>query len=85
MKALHATLFLGIAASVVCAYWSSDYREHAQCLAYCWPDYPQYSRCGAGCLCYRRFDYPQSGYCLDPKRPIPDHFRMLGARYKPSN
>uniref|UniRef100_C9W1G9 Hypothetical secreted protein n=1 Tax=Rhipicephalus sanguineus TaxID=34632 RepID=C9W1G9_RHISA len=85
MKALHIILFLGAAIQAVCAYWSNEYSQHSQCLAYCWPDHPNYSPCSRGCLCYRRFDYPSSGYCLDQQRPIPHHFRMLGARYNRSN
>uniref|UniRef100_L7MAJ8 Putative secreted peptide n=1 Tax=Rhipicephalus pulchellus TaxID=72859 RepID=L7MAJ8_RHIPC len=83
MKVLHVILFLGAAIGVANAYWSNEYREHGQCLAHCLPD-NYHSRCKGGCLCYRRFDFPKYGYCLDPNRPIPDHFRNLGARYRGS-
>ncbi|KAL1474550.1 hypothetical protein MTO96_020576, partial [Rhipicephalus appendiculatus] len=34
MKALHIMLFFGAAINATYAYWSNDYREHSQCLAY---------------------------------------------------
>uniref|UniRef100_A0A131XKH5 Putative secreted peptide n=1 Tax=Hyalomma excavatum TaxID=257692 RepID=A0A131XKH5_9ACAR len=79
MKTLIVVLFFVAAITAACAYWSPEYRNHGRCLATCNPDSRQ-KECSDHCLCYRRFDYPYSGYCLDPSQAIPKHFRNLGLR-----
>uniref|UniRef100_G3MPU6 TIL domain-containing protein n=1 Tax=Amblyomma maculatum TaxID=34609 RepID=G3MPU6_AMBMU len=76
MSTLQLLLVFGLV-MFAAAYWSSDYNEHAHCLDNCRPDNCP-SGCRSGCSCYRRFDYPDHGYCMDPSRTIPDIFRNLG-------
>uniref|UniRef100_A0A023GCE7 Putative secreted protein n=1 Tax=Amblyomma triste TaxID=251400 RepID=A0A023GCE7_AMBTT len=78
MNSLQVLLLLGLVVTFANAVqWGPEYSEHRQCVAYCEPD-KNPSDCSGTCLCYRRFDHPNNGYCLDPSKPIPDHFRNLG-------
>uniref|UniRef100_A0A023G962 Putative secreted protein n=1 Tax=Amblyomma triste TaxID=251400 RepID=A0A023G962_AMBTT len=76
MKTIHLLVVLGLVMAAAANSWGPEYREH-QCVDNCRPDACP-SGCRGGCLCYRRFDYPNHGYCLNPSRRIPDHFRNLG-------
>uniref|UniRef100_G3MPU8 TIL domain-containing protein n=1 Tax=Amblyomma maculatum TaxID=34609 RepID=G3MPU8_AMBMU len=77
MNTMHLLLLLGLVVVATANVWGREYHEHGHCLDTCRPDACP-SGCRGGCLCYRRFDYPNHGYCLSPSRAIPDHFRNLG-------
>uniref|UniRef100_G3MRI2 TIL domain-containing protein n=1 Tax=Amblyomma maculatum TaxID=34609 RepID=G3MRI2_AMBMU len=78
MSALQLLLLLGLSGVLATELWSQEYREHGRCLDRCQPNECP-SGCSGNCSCYRRFDFPDHGYCLDPSKPIPDSFRTLGA------
>uniref|UniRef100_A0A0C9S3A9 Putative secreted protein n=1 Tax=Amblyomma americanum TaxID=6943 RepID=A0A0C9S3A9_AMBAM len=79
MRTMVLLLLVGVAVTFANEIWSPEYSEHSQCIARCRPDECP-SGCKTDCLCYRRFDHPNNhGYCLDPSKPIPEHFRRLGA------
>uniref|UniRef100_G3MPU7 TIL domain-containing protein n=1 Tax=Amblyomma maculatum TaxID=34609 RepID=G3MPU7_AMBMU len=78
MASLQLLLVLGLAVTFATALWGPEYREHAQCVANCDPDKCP-NECSSNCVCYRRFDFPSNGYCMDPSKPIPEQFRNLGA------
>uniref|UniRef100_A0A023G802 Putative secreted protein n=1 Tax=Amblyomma triste TaxID=251400 RepID=A0A023G802_AMBTT len=77
MNSLQVLLLLGLVMTFANALqFGPELSEHSQCIAYCKPD-ENPSGCSDTCVCYRRLDYPKSGYCLDPSKPIPDDFVNL--------
>uniref|UniRef100_A0A6B0UHS6 Putative secreted protein n=1 Tax=Ixodes ricinus TaxID=34613 RepID=A0A6B0UHS6_IXORI len=56
--------------------FSSDWWQHARCLANCNPRFQRSCprHWATGCVCMARQDYPWAGICVDPRYPLPNSY-----------